>query len=165
MVSTIFVVISLLAFAGQSTKSVAELPANNLRADTRPDSRKDGLAQPKAPAKENAISPELRGDIYMARKMFREAADAYQSGPENAVLVNKTGIAYHQMLELDAAKKYYERSLKLNHEYPEAMNNLGTIYYAKKSYRRAISQYREGASDYPQLRFHLEQSRHRGIRS
>src|SRR6476661_3647459 len=140
MVSTIFV-LSAFAFAGQSTKS-GDFQANKLRADTRSDSRPDGLAVPRTPEKSNAISPELRGDIYMARKMYREAVDAYKSGPETPVLVNKTGIAYHQLLELDTAKRYYERSLKLNHDYPEAMNNLGTIYYAKKSYRRAISQYR-----------------------
>ncbi len=139
MVSTILL-ISALAFAEQLTNPAGPLQAN-LRPDTMDEIRRDGLAQPRAPQRESAVSPELRGDIFMARKMYREAVDAYKSGPENAVLVNKTGIAYHQMLELDAAKKYYERSLKLNREYAEALNNLGTVYYAKKSYRRAISHY------------------------
>ncbi len=34
-------------------------------------------------------------------------------------------------------------ALKLNKKYPEAINNLGTIHYARKSYRRAISAYRK----------------------
>src|SRR5579862_702116 len=90
------------------------------------------------------VTPELRGDIMMARKMFREAIEFYKPGAENnAILANKTGIAYHQLQELRNAEKYYRRAVKLNPKYPEAINNLGTVYYAKKSYRRAIVQYRE----------------------
>ena len=104
-----------------------------------PDVRSDVAESTKPPA----ITPEMRGDIMMARKRFREAVDAYQEGGETAVLLNKTGIAYHQMIELDAAKKYYEKSIKANPAYPEALNNLGTIYYAKKSYRRALTYYKK----------------------
>jgi tetratricopeptide (TPR) repeat protein len=86
----------------------------------------------------------MRGDIFMARKMYREAAEAYLEGNrQDAILLNKTGIAYHQMLDLKTAKKYYERAIKANPKYAEALNNLGTIYYAGKSYRRAVSQYRK----------------------
>ena len=89
------------------------------------------------------ITPEARGDIAMARKMFREAVDYYKEGADkNAVLANKVGIAYHQQLDLNDAKKWYEKSIKLNPKYAEAINNLGTVYYAQKSYRRAIVQYR-----------------------
>ena len=89
------------------------------------------------------LTPELRGDIMMARKMYREAIDFYKPEAEkNAVMANKTGIAYHQLQDLDNAEKYYRRAVKLNPKYPEAINNLGTVYYAKKSYRRAVNQYR-----------------------
>ena len=89
------------------------------------------------------LTPEMRGDIMMARKMFREAVDFYKPGAEtSAILANKTGIAYHQLQDLDNAEKYYRRAIKLNSKYPEAINNLGTVYYAKKSYRRAVNQYR-----------------------
>jgi tetratricopeptide (TPR) repeat protein len=89
------------------------------------------------------LSPEIRGDIFMARKMYREAIDTYREGPkDSAVLTNKIGIAYHQLLDLESAKKQYERAAKLNPKYAEAINNLGTIYYARKSYRRAIGQYK-----------------------
>jgi tetratricopeptide (TPR) repeat protein len=90
------------------------------------------------------LTPEMRGDIFMARKMYREAIDAYgQELNRTAVLLNKIGIAYHQMLDFDAAQKYYKRSIKANPHYAEAINNLGTIYYAKRSYRRAISEYKK----------------------
>jgi tetratricopeptide (TPR) repeat protein len=88
------------------------------------------------------ITPEKRGDILMARKMYREAIDVYKEGPlDSPVIWNKLGIAYHQLTLIDAAKECYQRSIKLNPHYSEAINNLGTVYYAKKNYRRAIAQY------------------------
>jgi tetratricopeptide (TPR) repeat protein len=90
-----------------------------------------------------SISPQERGDIFMARKMYREAIDAYKQVPASAVMLNKIGIAYHQMADLESARKYYERAAKTDPQYAEAINNLGTIYYARKSYRRAISEYKK----------------------
>jgi Tfp pilus assembly protein PilF len=95
------------------------------------------------PPANQTLSPELRGDIMMARKMFREAIEYYKPGADkNAVLANKTGIAYHQLQDLQNAEKYYKLAIKLKRNYPEAINNLGTVYYAKKSYRRAVNQYK-----------------------
>ena len=91
-----------------------------------------------------SLNAEQRGDILMARKMYREAIDVYREGPQDsAVIWNKLGIAYHQMLQIDEAKRHYEKAIKLNPKYSEAINNLGTVYYSKKSYRRAINQYRK----------------------
>jgi len=59
------------------------------------------------------------------------------------VLLNKIGIAYHQLTDLSAAANYYQRAVKLDPKYSEAMNNLGTIYYSRASYRRAIGQYKK----------------------
>ncbi|MEK7404815.1 MAG: tetratricopeptide repeat protein [Acidobacteriota bacterium] len=95
------------------------------------------------PPPSEPLTLERRGDIYMARKMYREAMDVYKQAPQNAVILNKLGIAYHQLMELDTAKKYYERALKLNSKYAEAVNNIGTIHYARRSYRRAVGQYKK----------------------
>lgn len=103
--------------------------------------RQEGVVTPRQEPKPRLTS-EMRGDILMARKQYREAIDAYSEEKQlTAVLVNKMGIAYHQMLELDLARKFYERAIKLDPKYSEAINNLGTVHYAKKSYRRAIGQY------------------------
>src|ERR1044071_6776990 len=97
------------------------------------------------------LSLEMRGDIYMARKMYREAIDVFRSGnPQDPVLLNKTGIAYHQMMQLDNARKSYEQALRQKKDYVEAMNNLGTVYYAKKNYRRAIGWYQRALKLAPQ---------------
>lgn len=107
------------------------------------------VSQPRAletPGLDRAATPittEMRGDIFMARKMYREAVDMYLQGPQDsAVTWNKVGIAYHQMLNLDAARKNYEKAYKLNPKYSEAINNLGTFWYARKNYRRSIGFYK-----------------------
>jgi tetratricopeptide (TPR) repeat protein len=88
------------------------------------------------------LTPEQRADILMARKMYREAVEVYKEAPlDSAIVWNKIGIAYHQMLQINEAQKNYEKAIKLNPKYSEAVNNLGTIYYSKRSFRRAISQY------------------------
>jgi len=92
--------------------------------------------------KNSSLTDEVRGDIMMARKMFRDAIDFYKpSSEKNAVMANKAGIAYHQLGDLNNAKKLYERAIKLDKLYPEAYNNLGTVHYAKKSYGNAIKSY------------------------
>jgi len=101
-------------------------------------------ATPQSEVQRPALTPEQKGDILMARKMYREAIEAFAEGsPKDPVLRNKTGIAYHQLLQLDHAKKCYEQAIKLKKDYHEAVNNLGTVFYAQKSYRRAISQYKK----------------------
>jgi tetratricopeptide (TPR) repeat protein len=96
------------------------------------------------------ITPEMRGDIYMARKMFREAIDQYRSvKPASAIVVNKTGIAFHQMLDLAAARKHYERAAKMKRDYAEAYNNIGTIHYASKNFRGAVKYYKRALSVSP----------------
>ncbi len=108
----------------------------------------DRTTPPADPSK--VLSPEMRGDILMARKMYREAIETYQEGPKDSpILANKIGIAYHQLLDLDSAKRQYERATKLDPKYAEAFNNLGTIYYARKSYRRAIGEYKRALRLHP----------------
>ncbi len=90
------------------------------------------------------LSSEMRGDIFMARKMYREAVEMYQQMPQtSSVTWNKVGIAFHQLGQLNLARKNYERSIKLNANYSEAINNLGTVAYAEKNYRRAVNHYKK----------------------
>ena len=115
-----------------------------------------GLRSPldRPPQPPEPLTPETRGDIYMARKMYREAIEVYREclaaaqkagTPKDklAILTNKIGIGYHQLMELPIAKKHYEQAIKLHPKYSEAINNLGTVHYANRSYRRAIGQYKK----------------------
>lgn len=89
------------------------------------------------------LTPEMRGDIFMARKMFREAIDKFRECPPSAPVDNKIGIAFHQLLQFNLAKKNYEAAIKLDPKFPQAINNLGTIYYSEKNYRKAMKYYRK----------------------
>jgi tetratricopeptide (TPR) repeat protein len=98
------------------------------------------------------LSPEQMGDLYMARKMFREAIDSYrEGGTSSPVLWDKIGIAYHQLGDLNAARKNYEHAIKLNPKYADAINNVGTIFYSQKKYRTAISRYNKAISMAPDI--------------
>lgn len=104
-----------------------------------------------APTPKPALTPEMRGDIFMARKMYREAIETFREGPaKDPILLNKIGIAYHQMMQLDSARKSYEAAVKAKPDYVEAINNLGTVWYAKKNNRRAISYYNRALRIAPQ---------------
>jgi tetratricopeptide (TPR) repeat protein len=132
-----FCCLALVCAAQHVSSSSTGLVSNAFRAPG--DVPAAGVSPPAKPQ----LSLEMRGDIYMARKMYREAIDTYRQVPVSAVLTNKIGIAFHQMLLLKLAKKNYEQAIKMDPKYSEAINNLGTIYYAQKSYRRAISTYKK----------------------
>jgi tetratricopeptide (TPR) repeat protein len=91
------------------------------------------------------LSGEEMGDLFMARKQYFEAAQAFKhlsdDNPRNAVYLNKLGIALHQQEALSLALKYYERALKVNPRYADAQNNIGTIWYQRKKYNKAIRAY------------------------
>lgn len=132
----------VLAVAGVAQLAPAPAPVSD---SLRADARQDQLAMPQRPVQPREIlTAESRADIYMARKMFREAIDKYEEvKPETAAVDNKIGIAYHQMLDLKTALKYYRRSLKMEPRYAEALNNVGTVYYGLKKYGPAIRQYKK----------------------
>lgn len=133
--------ILILATSGLAQQQSTIPPPAGFRTESR---RTETSTLPGDAGRIRSLTPEMRGDIFMARKMYREAVETYREGEKNSpVMSNKLGIAYHQMLELDLARRSYERSIKLDPNYSEAINNLGTIYYAKKNYRKAVNQYRK----------------------
>lgn len=110
------------------------------------------IAATNAPAQiPGKLPPDQMGDLYMARKMFREAIGAYREGAGNSpVLWDKIGIAYHQLGDLNAARRNYERAIQLDPKYADAINNVGTVLYSQKKYRSAISRYNRALRLAPQ---------------
>lgn len=88
---------------------------------------------------------EHRGDLHMVHKEYAQASDAYLKAlrldPHNAVFLNKAGIAYQQQDRLDLARRYYKRAIKQNGEYADAVNNLGSVYYAERKYKTATREF------------------------
>lgn len=93
-------------------------------------------------AKHVIVTPELRGDLFMARQQYIDAIAAYREAPANdAEIWNKLGLAYHHLFAMNQARRDYLHALKLRPKYPEALNNLGAIYYARRSYHKAEKYY------------------------
>ena len=109
------------------------------------------------------LSLEGRADIYMARKMYRQAGETYSQAllkePNSARIVNKLGISYHHLMLLDSARREYERAWRMDNTYSQALNNLGTVYHAQGRYRRAIRGLQESPEGFAPRRFDLLQPR------
>ncbi len=88
---------------------------------------------------------EMRADILMARKEYSQAVGAYMailvSEPQSAALMNKVGVAYQQLGDLDRSERFYKRAMHADKKFASAANNCGTVEYEKKHYGRAISFY------------------------
>jgi len=133
----------VMALAGFLFQSAPDSPAGNA-ANAVPAGLRapDQTSSAASPAKQ--LPPEQLADILMARKNYREALEEYQRCDQHsAVILNKIGISYHQLMDLPNARKYYTLAMKANSHYSEAVNNLGTIYYSQRSYRRAIHLYKK----------------------
>jgi tetratricopeptide (TPR) repeat protein len=88
---------------------------------------------------------EMRADILMARKEYFQAAASYLqillNEPKNAELLNKVGVAFQQLGDLDRSEKFYKRAMHADKKFASAANNCGTVEYEKKHYSKAISMY------------------------
>jgi tetratricopeptide (TPR) repeat protein len=141
--------ILLLALAVPSRSQTAEQTTR--RAFTSTDSKMQAPSQVSTanapPAVTRELTDEEMGDLYMARKQYREATETYKRlsdhEPRNAVYLNKLGISLHQQEALSLALKYYERSMKADPHYADAENNIGTVWYQRKKYSKAIRAYQK----------------------
>jgi tetratricopeptide (TPR) repeat protein len=92
----------------------------------------------------SAADLEKAGDELRSKKAYIDAIDYYRAATkkaDSAVLHNKMGIAYLQLLLLKEAEKQFNQSLKMNPRGASAVNNLGVIFYIRKKYGRAIREY------------------------
>lgn len=100
---------------------------------------------------ESKLPPEELGDLQMVRKQFQAAIESYMAvSPKTSAIWNKMGIASQQMFINDAAKKDYEKALKMDPKNPDVMNNLATVYYSLKEYSIAEHMYRKAMKYKPQ---------------
>ena len=133
----------LLSWSGAAQQLTSPPPANSSQTPASASAPTSETARPRTPREDE----ELRADLFMARKQYPEAAEVYQrlvaQEPRNAILLNKLGIACHQQMMLEQAKRYYERAAKADKTFANAYNNLGTIYYQRKNYRKAIRAYKQ----------------------
>jgi len=89
-------------------------------------------------------APEDVGDALMTHQRYQAAIEAYKKASgRSATAMNKMGIAYQMMFDLEDAVRCYRASLKLDPRNPHVYNNLGTAYDGLRMYRNAERMYRK----------------------
>lgn len=92
------------------------------------------------------------GSIYLDKKLYVQAVNVLQKAlkaekeiePENQALIyNALGYAYFAQEQYDLAIRNYKEALKLNPEYPIALNNLANVYEKKQMTNKALETYEE----------------------
>lgn len=89
---------------------------------------------------------EATADILRARRFLEDAIDYYgfalERGGEPLPLLNKLGVTQLELHNLNAARAYFQRAVKINKKAPEAWNNLGVIEYLGGHYDNAVNNYK-----------------------
>lgn len=90
------------------------------------------------------LPPEMRGDLYMARREYVAAIGAYQHAElQKSITWTKIGVAYHHLFAMDEAMKAYQMALRIDSHNADALNNIGAVYHAKREYHTAAKYYKK----------------------
>jgi tetratricopeptide (TPR) repeat protein len=99
------------------------------------------------PAKaQQAAAHYTRGDIFTARKMYEDAVIEYKRSLAvdryDSAVVNRLGIAYHNLQKYRDSEQQYREALRLRPNHVDYMNNLAVIEYIRSDYESALLRYR-----------------------
>jgi Flp pilus assembly protein TadD len=102
---------------------------------------------------------ENQADILRARRFPEDAMDYYKyalaRGGNPAGLTNKLGLTELEMRNIQLARAYFQRTVKLSKKDPEAWNNLGAVEYMDGASASAVSDYKKAVKlDRHQAVFH-----------
>jgi tetratricopeptide (TPR) repeat protein len=98
------------------------------------------------------VSPELQGDILLARGSYAAAIRAYEQAiPRTASNWNKTGMAYHHLYAPEKALQEYKMAVHLDPQYAAAYNNMGAVYHGLGNYAQAEKAYKTAIRYAPQM--------------
>ena len=131
---------------------LALLSVGTSRAQQAPASYpKPAQASENSTANSPAMTPrqiaEVQGDILMARKEYLSAVIAYtkilETDTKSAQVMNKVGVAYQQLGDLNKAERYYKKAIHADKNFASAINNYGTVEYEKKHFGKAITLYKK----------------------
>jgi len=84
------------------------------------------------------------GDYQGGLKQLLEAAEL---DPESAGIQNAIGYTYQGLRDFDKAALHYKKALDLKPDYPEAQNNLGTVYGVQGRWDEAIALFQKAAEN------------------
>jgi tetratricopeptide (TPR) repeat protein len=136
---TVFILTALFPIPYQASLSASD---SRFQAETHVDGD--------LPQAAGFASLEERADILMARQEYQAAISAYRLIPQkSAAIWNKIGVAYQHMYAFEEAKADYEKALEFQRNYPEALNNLGTIFLERKDFHGAEKLFRKAIRSNP----------------
>jgi tetratricopeptide (TPR) repeat protein len=99
------------------------------------------------PATASPQTLEMQGDILRARRFPEDAMDYYRyalaRGGAEAPLLNKLGLTELEMRNVELARSYFQRVVKLTKKDPAAWNNLGAVEYLDGANAEAVSDYKK----------------------
>ena len=72
--------------------------------------------------------------------------EASKLDPENANMHNELGLAYRNLRAYPKSLMHFKKALFLKPDFPEAYNNLGTLYILMKKWDLAIDNFRKASS-------------------
>ena len=81
------------------------------------------------------------------RKGLAQLLEAVKLDPDDAELNHQTAVVLRNLGEYKLSLKYFNRTLAIRPKYPEAQNNLGTLYLVMGEWDRAIPCFKEAISD------------------
>ena len=76
---------------------------------------------------------------------LKELLEAGRLDPESASIQNAIGYTYQGLRDFDKAIRHYKKALELKPGYPEAENNLGTVYGQQGRWEEAIPLFQKAA--------------------
>jgi tetratricopeptide (TPR) repeat protein len=98
------------------------------------------------PATASARELESQADILRARRFPEDAMDYYKyalaRGGNSASLTNKLGLTELEMRNVQLARAYFLRAVKLSKKDAEAWNNLGAVEYLDGASVNAVTDYK-----------------------
>jgi tetratricopeptide (TPR) repeat protein len=155
-------VLCLTAVAWTFPQSIAQEPPVPASGRQRMhDSEQWAQIEPHLPNPATATSQALeeQADILRARRFPEDAMDYYRyamdRGGDQSKLLNKLGLAELEMKNIQLARVYFQRVVKINRKDPEAWNNLGAVEFVDGRKSSAVSDYKRAIKlDKRQAVFH-----------
>ena len=81
------------------------------------------------------------------RRGLAKLLEAVKLDPDNAELNHQAAVVLRNLGNYELSLKYFNRALALKPKYPEAQNNLGTLYLVMGEWDKAIACFKDAISD------------------
>ena len=110
-----------------------------------------GCAGSRISSKEKARVFENLGNALVMQGNFREGLanlrKAVELDPKNAEIQHELALVYRNLGEYQLSLRHFKKALVLKPEFPEAWNNLGTLYLLNEKWDKAIAGFQKASED------------------